>query len=106
MMKPAPVYQTYAAVAPEPAGFARLIDKTGELQRGAYDWSDEVSKLSMPVLLVFADADSMSPAYIARFHGLLGGGQRDGGSTAADAPSRASPSSRAIRTTTCSSPRR
>lgn len=79
MMKPAPVYQTYATVAPEPAGFARLIDKTGELQRGAYDWSDEVSKLSMPVLLVFADADSMPPAYIARFYGLLGGGQRDGG---------------------------
>lgn len=79
MMKPSPVYQTYAAIAPDPAGFARLIDKTGELQRRPYDWSAEVSKLSMPVLLVFADADSMPPSYVAQFYGLLGGGQRDGG---------------------------
>ncbi len=79
MMKPAPVYQTYAAIAPDPASFARLLDKTGELQRSTYDWSEEVSKLSMPVLLVFADADSMPPSYIARFYELLGGGQRDGG---------------------------
>ncbi len=79
MMKPAPVYQTYAAIAPVPEAFAALIDKTGELQRRPYDWSVEVSKLSMPVLLVFADADSMPPSYIAQFYGLLGGGQRDGG---------------------------
>lgn len=78
-MKPAPVYQTFAAIAPDPAGFARLVDKTGELQRRPYDWSVEVSKLAMPVLLVFADADSMPPSYIAQFYGLLGGGQRDGG---------------------------
>lgn len=79
MMKPAPVYQTYAAIAPDATGFARLIDKTGELQRRPYDWSVEVSNLPMPVLLVFADADSMPPSYIARFYELLGGGQRDGG---------------------------
>ena len=78
-MKPAPVYKTYAAIAPDPAGFARLVDKTGELQRRPYDWAAEVSKLEMPVLLVFADADSMPPAYIAQFYGLLGGGRRDGG---------------------------
>lgn len=78
-MKPSPVYQTYAAIAPEPANFARLVDKTGELQRRPYDWSADVAKLPMPVLLVFADADSFPPAYIVQFYGLLGGGKRDGG---------------------------
>jgi len=33
----------------------------------------------MPVLLVYADADGISPSVAAEFYGLLGGGQRDAG---------------------------
>jgi hypothetical protein len=33
----------------------------------------------MPILLVFADADSVSTSHIAEFYKLLGGGQRDAG---------------------------
>jgi pimeloyl-ACP methyl ester carboxylesterase len=67
----------YAAVAPDPDAFPSLVDKSGELLRRPYDWSDEVKGLTMPVLLAYADADSIPPSYAAEFFALLGGGLRD-----------------------------
>lgn len=86
MMRPSPVYQTYAAVAPHPEQFPQLLDKVGELQTRSYDWSADVARLAMPAMLVFADADSMPPAYVAQFFELLGGGQRDAGWDGSAAP--------------------
>lgn len=37
-----PMYAGWSQVAPDPDGFPALIDKTGELLRQPYDWSDEV----------------------------------------------------------------
>ncbi len=88
-MRPSPVYQTYAAVAPQPEKFPLLLDKIGELQRRSYDWSADVSglaRLDMPVMLVHADADAIPPAHVARFFELLGGGQRDAGVDGSGAP--------------------
>jgi pimeloyl-ACP methyl ester carboxylesterase len=78
-MKPSPMYQGYVRVAPRPEDFPVLLDKVGDLLRREYDWSPEVAALQMPVMLVFGDADSVPPAYAARFFALLGGGQRDAG---------------------------
>jgi len=47
--------------------------------RRPYDWSDEVKKLSMPVMLVYGDADMMRPEHIVQFYQLLGGGLKDAG---------------------------
>ena len=44
-----------------------------------YDWSNDVAKLPMPVLLVFADNDSISQKHIAEFFALLGGGVKEPG---------------------------
>ena len=77
-MKDTPMYHAYAGVAPRPDDFPVLLDKMGDVLRQDYDWSDEVAKLGMPVLLVFGDADGLPPAHAAEFFGLLGGGQRDG----------------------------
>jgi len=85
-MRPSPVYQTYAAVAPRPEQFPQLLDKIGELQRRSYDWSPDVARLGMPAMLVYADADSFPPAHIVRFFELLGGGQRDAGWDGSAAP--------------------
>jgi pimeloyl-ACP methyl ester carboxylesterase len=79
MMKPSPVFQTYAAIAPHPERFPALLDKIGALISRDYDWSAEVATLATPTLLVFGDADSVSPAHAVRFFELLGGGRRDGG---------------------------
>jgi pimeloyl-ACP methyl ester carboxylesterase len=79
MMSQSPMYAAWRAVAPDVESFPVLMDKTGDLLRRPYDWTDEVRALPMPVLLVFADADGVPPAEIASFYGLLGGGQRDAG---------------------------
>ncbi len=78
-MKPSPIYQTYAAVAPHPEHFPQLVEKLGAFLRQDYDWSAEVSQLQIPVMLVAGDADSIAPSHIAEFYGLLGGGQHDPG---------------------------
>lgn len=78
-MRPSPIYRTYAAVAPHPDQFPKLLDKMGELQTRSYDWSAEIAKLTLPTMLVYADADAVPPSHIVRFFELLGGGKRDGG---------------------------
>lgn len=74
-----PLYQAYAAVAPQPEHFPALVGKMGELLRQEYDWSREVSELKPPVLLIYGDHDSISPSHMAEFFGRLGGGQKDAG---------------------------
>lgn len=85
-MKPTPMYQHYAAIAPRPEGWPVLLDKVGAMLRQDYDWSAGIVSLQAPTLLVFADADSVSIAHIAGFYRLLGGGQRDAGWDGADRP--------------------
>jgi pimeloyl-ACP methyl ester carboxylesterase len=78
-MKETPMYTSYVAVAPNPNDFPRLLDRMGEFMRRQYDWSEEVKKLSMPVMLVYGDADMMRPEHIVQFYQLLGGGLKDAG---------------------------
>lgn len=79
MMRETPMYQSYAAVAPHPEDFPRLLDRMGELMRTPFDWSADVPKLTMPVMLVFGDSDMYRPEHVVQFYKLLGGGQRDAG---------------------------
>jgi len=77
-MKQTPLYGAYTQIAPRPEDWTNLWAKMGELLRQEYDWSSGVAGLTMPTLLIFGDADSVSPLHAAEFSGLLGGGQRDG----------------------------
>jgi pimeloyl-ACP methyl ester carboxylesterase len=81
MMKDTPMYQSYRAVAPNVDDFPKLLDRMGELMRTPYDWSDDVGKLKMPVMLVYGDSDMFRPEHIVEFYKLLGGGLRDAGWT-------------------------
>jgi pimeloyl-ACP methyl ester carboxylesterase len=85
-MRGTPMYQAYAAVAPDVDAFPTLMDRTGELLWRPYDWSDEVRGLKVPTLLVYGDADSISPAHAVEFFALLGGGLRDAGWDGAGRP--------------------
>lgn len=60
-------------------GWPVLIAKTSELLKDDYDWTTDLDALAAPTMLVFADADSVRPAHIVEFYGLLGGGLRDAG---------------------------
>ncbi len=64
---------------PEPQRFPRFLDKLGKLMSEDYDWSADIAKLPMPVLLVFTDNDSISQKHIAEFFALLGGGVKEPG---------------------------
>ena len=78
-MKQSPMYTSYAAVAPRPQDFPRLLDAMGEFMRQPYDWSAGVKQLAMPVLLIYGDADMITPEHIVSFYHLLGGGLKDAG---------------------------
>jgi pimeloyl-ACP methyl ester carboxylesterase len=64
---------------PEPHRFPQFLDKMGKMMSEDYDWSADIAKLPMPVLLVFADNDSVSQKHIAEFFALLGGGVKEPG---------------------------
>jgi pimeloyl-ACP methyl ester carboxylesterase len=78
-MKETPMYKSYVAVAPRPQDFPKLLDRMGEAMRTPYDWSEDVKKLQMPVMLIYGDADMMRLEHVVRFYQLLGGGLRDAG---------------------------
>ncbi len=79
MMKDTPIYKSYAAVAPHPEDFPRLLDRMGELMRTPYDYAADAKHLKVPTMLVFGDADMVTPEHMIAFYKLLGGGQRDAG---------------------------
>ena len=79
MMKATPMYQSYAAVAPDVAEFPKLLDAIGGLMTKPYDWSAEAKGLKMPVMLVYGDSDMFRPEHIIKFYQLLGGGLKDAG---------------------------
>lgn len=79
MMKDTPMYKTYAAIAPKPDDFPRLLDILGAYMKQKYDWSAEVSKIKLPVMLVYGDSDMFRPEHEIKFYQLLGGGLQDAG---------------------------
>jgi pimeloyl-ACP methyl ester carboxylesterase len=79
MMKATPMYKSYVAVAPRPQDFPKLLDQMGALMRKPYDYSEDVKKLAMPVMLVYGDSDMYRPEHIVKFYQLLGGGLKDAG---------------------------
>jgi pimeloyl-ACP methyl ester carboxylesterase len=78
-LKDTPIYKSYMAVAPRPEDFPKLLDRMGAFMRKPYDWSGDVKKLTMPVLLVYGDSDMFRPEHIVKFYQLLGGGLKDAG---------------------------
>jgi len=73
-MKQSPLATMYPNV-----NWATLFTKIGDMARQNYDWSADVAKITSPTMLIFADADAVTPAHIMEMWGLLGGGKRDAG---------------------------
>ncbi|WP_370414301.1 alpha/beta fold hydrolase [Streptomyces fradiae] len=85
-LKQSPMYELYERLAPRPEDWPVLVEKVASMNRRDYDWTEELSGVTAPVLLVFADADGISPAHMVEFYGLLGGGHKDPGWDGADRP--------------------
>jgi pimeloyl-ACP methyl ester carboxylesterase len=78
-MKGTPIYKSYVAIAPHPEDFPKLLDQMGAYMRKSYDWSADVKKLTMPVMLIYGDSDMFRPEHEVKFYQLLGGGLKDAG---------------------------
>lgn len=74
-----PIYEAYAAIAPDPANFPKLLDQMGSFIGNDYDWSGEVGTIAAPTLIVVGDYDAVRISHATQFFELLGGGQADGG---------------------------
>ncbi|HEY6224139.1 MAG TPA: alpha/beta fold hydrolase [Gemmatimonadales bacterium] len=73
-MKQSPLAAMYPNV-----NWATLFTKIGDMERQNYDWSAVVARITSPTMLVFADADAVTPAHIMEMWRLIGGGKRDAG---------------------------
>jgi pimeloyl-ACP methyl ester carboxylesterase len=78
-MKQTPMYAMYAALAPRPEDWPRLLRKLGEGMAQDFDFSKEIEGIKATTLIVAGDADIFPPAHAVEMFGLLGGGKRDGG---------------------------
>ncbi len=74
-----PMHEAYVSIAPNPEGWTTLVTKMGQLVGQDYDWSEAVSALKMPTMIVVGDADGVRTAHAVEFFELLGGGKRDAG---------------------------
>src|SRR5256885_16474194 len=74
-----PIYDGYLRVAPKPEDFPRLVSNMREALSQDYDWTEQVSALKIPTLIIAGDADGLPPFHAVAFFNLLGGGFRDAG---------------------------
>src|SRR2546428_8537435 len=74
-----PMYEAYKQIAPRVEDWPVLVRQLVEALKIDYDWSAEIPRLSMPVMLVIGDADGLPPSHAVEFFGLLGVGQCDAG---------------------------
>ena len=79
MIQPSPAGQHYAKVAPRPEDWELHIARTADMLKVDFDWTEEVGRIEAPTMLVFADADSVTPDHVMELFRLRGGGLRDAG---------------------------
>ncbi|WP_332701536.1 alpha/beta fold hydrolase, partial [Devosia sp.] len=78
-MKATPIYGAYAAIAPDPENWPKLLEQMGSMIGKDYDWSAEIPNIVAPTLLVVGDYDAVRISHATAFFELLGGGKTDGG---------------------------
>jgi pimeloyl-ACP methyl ester carboxylesterase len=76
-LKHSPMYEAYVQIAPRKEDWPVLVTQLTTAMKIDYDWSAEVARLPMPVMLVAGDADGLPASHTVEFFGLLGGGKRD-----------------------------
>lgn len=69
-----PLAQLYPGV-----DWESVMRKSGEMNLPGHDWTEGIKTIKAPILLVFADADSIRPEHMVEFWQLLGGGLHDAG---------------------------
>lgn len=73
-----PIHETYLKTSPRPEAWPTFVAKMRQLLSEDYDWTEAVSALKIPTLIIVGDADSLRLSQIVELFGLLGGGKADG----------------------------
>ena len=76
-----PMHDAYMRVAPKPEDFSRFVARMKEAMSQNYDWTELVSALRTPTLIIAGDSDGLPPSHAVEFFKLLGGGLQDAGWT-------------------------
>jgi pimeloyl-ACP methyl ester carboxylesterase len=74
-----PLHDVYVSVAPRPEDFSRFVTTLTETVSQDYDWTEPVSALKTPILIIAGDADGLPPSHAVEFFNLFGGGLKDAG---------------------------
>jgi pimeloyl-ACP methyl ester carboxylesterase len=74
MFAGSPMEESYRAVAPDPDAFPALVHKLKTLDETPFDWTADVSGISVPSLVVAGDADAVRVEHAVELFRLLGGG--------------------------------
>ncbi len=74
-----PIHDAYMRVAPKPEDFSRFVATMKEGMSQDYDWTELVSAMRIPTLIIAGDSDGLPPSHAVAFFKLLGGGLRDAG---------------------------
>jgi pimeloyl-ACP methyl ester carboxylesterase len=75
MLDGTPWQQEYAAIAPNPDGWATLLEKVKQLNGSFQGWTaEQVRSVEAPTLLVVGDSDIVRPEHAVEIFRLLGGG--------------------------------
>jgi pimeloyl-ACP methyl ester carboxylesterase len=69
-----PYAEGYTAVAPRPEDFPTLVEKLKDLDDQPFDWTADMSSVQAPTLLIFGDADIVTPEHAVEMLRALGGG--------------------------------
>ncbi len=78
-MKGSPLYESFAAVNPDPeTNFPKLLDQMQYMGED-YDYSAEIPNLKVPTQLIYGDWDAVRTSHATKFFELLGGGLQDAG---------------------------
>src|SRR6266511_299044 len=62
-IKQNPMYESYKQVAPNVDDWPVLVKQLTDLLKLDYDWSADIPRLAMPVMLVIGDADGLPPSH-------------------------------------------
>jgi pimeloyl-ACP methyl ester carboxylesterase len=68
------LHDAYAAVAPDPSGFAALVRNTRDLLVSGFNFTTDLAALDAAPLIIVADADNMPLAHPLTLFALFGGG--------------------------------
>ncbi len=74
-----PLHNAYTSVAPKPEDFFRFVTAMKDAMGQDYDWTEQVSAMKIPTLIIVGDSDGLPPSHAVAFFTLLGGGLKDAG---------------------------